>query len=130
MDTEGTHRRADLRAKLRAKMRNAREGGGGNTQVGNATKAAELAQNALMSIEDPAIFEIAQKAIKTGDTSNLLKTAMSAMKTTDDAKTHASIEDDEEEAPPPMFHTSNQNEMSEDEAPPSIAPSRKKYPHI
>lgn len=132
MENEGdfAHRRADLKAKLRAKMRDAREAGGGKSgmQPGNAKRAAEAAQNALMSIEDPTMFEIAQKAIKTGDTSDLLKTAMSALKSENDTRSHVAVEDDDEdEAPPPMFHVSTKKDVNEivsedEEAPPPIAP--------
>lgn len=113
-------RRAELRAKLREKCKTSRNG-----PSLTARQASEAAQNALLNIDDPALFEEAKRAIQTKNTSSLLKQAM--QKFGNDLPSHSNCDvEDEEEAPPPPPLPLLQNEREdEEEAPPSPPPYTK-----
>lgn len=112
-------RRAELRAKLREKCKTSRNG-----PSLTARQASEAAQNALLSIDDPALFEEAKRAIQTKNTSSLLKQAMQKFGNDLPSSSNCGVED-EEEAPPPPPPLPKQREDEEEAPPPSPPPYTK-----
>ena len=101
-----TQRRA-LKQKLKAKIRERRQGGNATKVANDARKAA---QDMVLSIEDPALFEVAQNALRTKDASAVRRMAAASV-------------DDDDEAPPsinPVYKAPKDDPSSseEEEAPP------------
>lgn len=118
-------RRAELRAKLRAKCKTARSGGGGQSK----SQLEAAAQNALLNIDDPTLFEEAQRAMKTKNTSSLLQTAMRSLQnaTSQNANVNKVVTDDlsedDEDVPPEPFAKKEEEDEEEEEAPPPPPPT-------
>ena len=78
------------------------------------------AQNALLNIEDPTLFEEAQRAIKTKNPNTLLQSALRSLQEPHKKAPKPSTFEDEEDIPPdPFAPTTDRNNLyDDDEAPP------------
>lgn len=104
--------REELKAKLRSKQREARAGGKASRQS---------VEQALLSIDDPAVLDVATRVMREGGSKNpsaFLEKAIQDIKAT----SQSLDEEEEEEAPPPSppFLRRGAEEEEDEEAPPPL----------
>tara|TARA_E500000178_G_scaffold356301_1_gene433209 strand:+ start:3022 stop:3312 length:291 start_codon:yes stop_codon:yes gene_type:complete len=70
----------------------------------NARQSAEAAQNAILNIEDPTLFNVAQEALQKKNPKSVLQKAMESLETLKktECEERRNDSDDEDEEPPPL----------------------------